>query len=369
MNAAPSTPQGFDVGPAHVLQGFGSNGAPKAATAVEHDASVIRQFLLLNVPLEDALSNVHGALQMTGLELMTLTHVDDDQWLAVVHHRSKVMGFAFTDVAACSLNDGEEPRAVFLGHDFRRWVSLLRASHQPASMAGQITGLEAVMEALRNGVAIDRVLVDRAHDTTELRVMCEAAGIPLEEGSTNDLWRMSADGAQVALALTGRPQSETLEDVMAAGGCVWLFDGVEYSTNLGFAIRTAEVSGADAVLLNVSKTHEERRTIRRASMRADRFIPVVYTTTDAILEAAETNNIRIVAAEDVGTNGPWDEDLTGDVILVVGAERDGVSPEVLAAADAVVKLPMDGFVPSYNLQVAVSVLAVEALRQRQSLGN
>ena len=236
-------------------------------------------------------------------------------------------------------------------------------------MAGQITGLDAVMEALRSGVAIDRVLVDRAHDTTELRALCEAAGIPLEEGSTNDLWRMSADGAQVALALTGRRQSETLEDVIAAGGCVWLFDGVEYSTNLGFAIRTAEVSGADAVLLNVSKTHEERRTIRRASMRADRFIPVVYTTTKAILEAAEANKFRIVAAEDVGTNGPWDEDLTGDVILVVGAERDGVSPEVLGAADAVVKLPMDGFVPSYNLQVAVSVLAVEALRQRQSLGN
>ena len=54
---------------------------------------------------------------------------------------------------------------------------------------------------------------------------------------------------------------------------------------------------------------------------------------------------------------------------MVGAEREGVSPEVLGAADAVVKLPMDGFVPSYNLQVAVSVLALEALRQRQSLGN
>ena len=369
MNAAPSTPQGLNVGPAHVLQGFGSDGAPEATAAVEDDAHIIRQFLLLNVPLKHALPNVHGALEMTGLKFVALPDVDDDQRLTVLHHRTKVVRFAFTDVAACSLNDGEEPRAVLLGHDFRRWVSLLRASHQPASMAGQITGLKAVMEALRSGVAIDRVLVDRAHDTTELRALCETAGIPLEEGSTNDLWRMSADGAQVALALTGRPQSETLEDVMAAGGCVWLFDGVEYSTNLGFAIRTAEVSGADAVLLNVSKTHEERRTIRRASMRADRFIPVVYTTTEAILEAAKANNVRIVAAEDIGTNGPWDEDLTGDVILVVGAERDGVSPEVLAAADAVVKLPMDGFVPSYNLQVAVSVLAVEALRQRQSLGN
>ena len=235
-------------------------------------------------------------------------------------------------------------------------------------MAGQITGLEAVMEALEEGVAIDRVLVDRDHDTAALRALCEAADIPLEEGSTNDLWRMSADGAQIALALTGRPQSESLEEVMASGGCVWLFDGVEYSTNLGFAIRTAEVSGADAVLLNVSKTHEERRTIRRASMRADRFIPVVYTSTDDILKAAKGQGFRIVVAEDIGEQGPWDEDLTGDVILVVGAEREGVSQPVLEAADAVVKLPMDGFVPSYNLQVAVSVLAVEALRQRESRG-
>jgi tRNA G18 (ribose-2'-O)-methylase SpoU len=235
-------------------------------------------------------------------------------------------------------------------------------------MAGQITGLEAVMEALEQGVAIDRVLVDREHDTAALRALCEAAEVPLEEGSTNDLWRMSADGAQVALALTGRPQSETLEEVMTAGGCVWLFDGVEYSTNLGFAIRTAEVSGADAVLLNVSKTHEERRTIRRASMRADRFIPVVYTSTDEILEAVKAHGFRIVVAEDVGEKGPWDENMTGDVILVVGAEREGVSDQVLEAADAVVKLPMDGFVPSYNLQVAVSVLAVEALRQRKSRG-
>ena len=179
-------------------------------------------------------------------------------------------------------------------------------------MAGQITGLKAVMEALENGVAIDRVLVDRDHDTSALRALCEAAGIPFEEGSTNDLWRMSADGAQVALALTGRTQHETLDEVMKAGGCIWFFDGVEYSTNLGFAIRTAEVSGANAVVLNVAKTHEERRTIRRASMRADRFIPVVYSDTNAILQSAKDHGVRLIAAEDVGEAGPWDEDLTGE---------------------------------------------------------
>jgi len=138
-------------------------------------------------------------------------------------------------------------------------------------MAGQITGAPAVLEALQQGVDITLVLVDRDKNTDEIRELCKQRNIPIEEGSTNDLWRMSANGHQDALALTGRVMHETLDEVLAHGGTVFFFDGVEYSTNLGFAIRTAEVSGADAVLLNVEKTHEERRTIRRSSSRADRF--------------------------------------------------------------------------------------------------
>jgi len=245
----------------------------------------------------------------------------------------------------------------------------LSTSPHPEAVAEQITGLEAVTAALEQGVSIDRVLVDRDHDTAALRALCEARDIPLEEGSANDLWRMSSDGAQVALALVGRPQWTTLEEVVEAGGCIWFFDGVEYSTNLGFAIRTAEVSGAHAVLLNVHKTHEERRTIRRASMRADRFIPVIYSSTEEILTAVTKRGLTMIAAEDIGVKSPWEVDMSGDVVLVVGAEREGVSSAVLEACDEVVRLPMEGFVPSYNLQVAVSVMAVEALRQRQTKGN
>ena len=231
-------------------------------------------------------------------------------------------------------------------------------------MAGQITGAEAVCQALLSGQPIDRVLVDREKDTTLIRDLCKQHNIPLEEGSTNDLWRMSSAGHVEALALIGRFQTESLDELMSRGGTIWFFDGVTYSTNLGFAIRTAEVSGADGVVLNVAKTHEERRTIRRASMRADRFIPVIYSNTEEIIAKAKQYNLPIIVAEDVGDRGPWDVDMTGDILLVVGAERDGVSQQTLDNADFVVKLPMNGFVPSYNLQVAVSVLAVEALKQK-----
>ena len=75
-------------------------------------------------------------------------------------------------------------------------------------MAGQITGAEAVLQALNDDEPITMVLVDREKDTTAIRAMCESKGIRLEEGSTNDLWRMSADGHVDALALFGRRPEE-----------------------------------------------------------------------------------------------------------------------------------------------------------------
>ena len=227
-------------------------------------------------------------------------------------------------------------------------------------MSLQITGVDDVLEALKNGTDIELVLVDRDEDCSEIRDLCLMRSIRVVEGSSTDLWRMSANGQQKALALVGRQPEGTLEEVFSREGAIWLFDGVEYAPNLGFGIRTAEVSGATAVIINVTKTHEERRTVRRASMRAVRFIPVVYATTEEILAAC---NRRIVVAEDVGEKAPWDIDLTGDIMLVVGGENAGVSKEILGAADDIVRLPMPGFVPSYNLQVAVSALAMERLRQ------
>ena len=232
--------------------------------------------------------------------------------------------------------------------------------HCRVSMSLQITGEADVLEALKSGVEIKLVLVDREEDCSEIIKLCKERSIKVTEGSATDLWRMSANGQQKVLALVEREPSGTLEEVFEREGAIWLFDGVEYAPNLGFGVRTAEVSGATAVIINVSKTHEERRTIRRASMRATRFIPVVYATTAEILAAC---NRRIVVAEDVGGKAPWESDLTGDVMLVVGAENAGVSKEVLDAADEIVRLPMPGFIPSYNLQVAISSLAIERLRQ------
>jgi TrmH family RNA methyltransferase len=82
-----------------------------------------------------------------------------------------------------------------------------------------------------------------------------------------------------------------------------------------------------------------------------------------VLESARSAGHRVFAIENTGALAPWDVDLTGPSLFVVGGEADGIPSDVLAKCDDVLRLPMAGFIPSYNLQSAVSVVAIERLRQ------
>ncbi len=167
------------------------------------------------------------------------------------------------------------------------------------------------------------------------------------------------------LGLVGRRPGADLEQLLSCGGAVWLLVNVAYPGNAGFAIRTAEVSGADGIVLDAPGfDHVARRQATRASMRADRYMPVLWETSGVVLERARAQGRRVIAIEDCGKLAAFEVDLTGPVLLVVGGEDQGIPAAVLAEADAVVRIPMRGFIRSYNLQTAVAVVAVERLRQQ-----
>ena len=64
----------------------------------------------------------------------------------------------------------------------------------------------------------------------------------------------------------------------------------------------------------------------------------------------------------------YDEDLAKPTAIVFGNERDGVSPEGMAAADGTVYIPMHGLVESLNISVSCAVTLYEAMRQRRARG-
>ena len=234
-------------------------------------------------------------------------------------------------------------------------------------MSMQRCGIDAIEAALDAGEDITRVLALRDCDDPRLSALlnrCIDSGIDVILGSENDLWRMAETSPALALALVGREPDADLDTLLERGGLIWMLAGAQYQTNIGYCIRVAEASGASGLIVTGEWTSDDRHRIVRAAMRTHRFMPVIFAGDG--LEALESWTGRGVAIEDVGTDEPWDADLTGDVILIVGGENAGISDELLAAADQTIRIPMAGFTPSYNLQAPMAVVAVEALRQRRS---
>ncbi len=193
-----------------------------------------------------------------------------------------------------------------------------------------------------------------------------ASGAVVRSVSARVVERLShALPAADVLALVGDPPDATLDALLGREGPVWLLVGVAYPGNAGFAIRTAEVSGAAGIAIEAAFRREERREALRMSMRADWFMPVLWEDADVVVERARAAGRRIVGIEDVGPRAPFEVDLRGPVLFAIGGEEPGLPPELLACADEILRIPMRGFIRSYNLQAALAMVAGERLRQTE----
>jgi len=234
----------------------------------------------------------------------------------------------------------------------------------------QRCGEDEILASIESDEKIDLLLVKRGSTSEKLKEILEFAEkleIKVIQGSENDLWRMSrnnSDGIPNILALVGRNPDSSLQEVFSNGGLIWLLAGAAYPVNIGFCIRTAEVSGASAVIIDAELNNQERSAAKRASMKSHRFLPVHWTSGIDAIRKAKESGFRIISVEDVGTTAPWDVDMTGNIVLIVGGEKHGISEEILMESDEIVRIPMSGFVPSFNLQAPLSAVAIEAQRQR-----
>jgi TrmH family RNA methyltransferase len=230
----------------------------------------------------------------------------------------------------------------------------------------QLAGIAAAEAALAAG-ELRLLLVDGSARDPRLAVLvarAREAGVRVRSATPRVIERLSlvAPPPEV-LGLAGRDPDAELDAVLARRGAIWLLVGVAYPGNVGMAIRTAEVSGADAVVVEPAFDHTGKRAALRASMRADRFMPVLWERPERLLEASARSGHALLALDDAGGRAPWELDLRGPCIFVVGAENGGIPAALLARAHARIRVPMAGFIPCYNLQAAVSAVAVERLRQ------
>ena len=141
---------------------------------------------------------------------------------------------------------------------------------------------------------------------------------------------------------------------------------IEKPGNLGAMLRSADASGADAVLVVGEAVDPENPNVIRASTGAVFALPLAVAGHQQALAWLRDRGLQIAAASPAARRVYWEADLRPPTALVVGAEDRGLPPDWLEAADLQLRIPMEGSADSLNASVSAALLLYEALRQQSS---
>jgi tRNA G18 (ribose-2'-O)-methylase SpoU len=172
----------------------------------------------------------------------------------------------------------------------------------------QVSSIEEIESLLIEDSPLRLLLVRRGTTTPRTSAAVQRAKelrLKVRAASANDLRRMSAcEPPAEILGLVGPDPAADRKSMFVQGGAVWLIVGVAYPGNAGFMIRTAEVSGADGIVIDTDLIGRGRQRALRAAMSADRFFPVRWESAETTLRAAKEARKRMLAIEDCGKSMP-----------------------------------------------------------------
>jgi TrmH family RNA methyltransferase len=176
------------------------------------------------------------------------------------------------------------------------------------------------------------------------------------------------EGADGWLGVVRSPQTELAALRLPAAPLVLVCEAVEKPGNLGAMLRTADAAGAAAVIAVDPRADWTNPNVVRASKGALFTVPVATATRDELVAWARAAGLRLVAATPAASLDYTAADLAGGVAIMVGTEHEGLTAELMAAADERVVIPMRGQINSLNVATSAALLLYEAVRQRGRRG-
>ena len=145
---------------------------------------------------------------------------------------------------------------------------------------------------------------------------------------------------------------------------VLILDGIRDPGNLGSLLRTAAVSGVQAVFLLPGCADAFAPKVVRAGMGVHFRLPILAMEWDAI--RSHLSGFKLVLAEMEAPLSCWQADFHEKTALVIGGEAEGASPTSRQVCTETIHIPMAPGSESLNAAVAGAILMFEVKRQRDS---
>ena len=248
------------------------------------------------------------------------------------------------------------------------------AEHRSDILAGR----HAVMEAMKAGRGINRILLADGLHGSGVRELCDLAreyGVATDVVSRSKLDAAVPEGVrhQGVIAYAAPVSYVSVEEIIAAARArgedplLLLLDGIEDPQNLGALLRTADAAGVHGILLPRRHSVPLTETVARVSAGALEYVPVARIGNIAqTMRALKEQGFWIAGADMAGEETYDRANLTGALVLVIGSEGRGMSRLTREICDFTVRLPMCGKINSLNASAAGAILMYEAQRQRRA---
>lgn len=238
-----------------------------------------------------------------------------------------------------------------------------------------IIGRNPVLEAIRSGRAVDKILIKKGkYEGSIVPIVKKAkeAGIIIQEVDKAKLDSIAEGGNhQGAIAYVSAYEYVSVGDILSIAASkgeppfVIICDKITDPHNLGAILRTANCVGAHGVIIPKRGSAMLNSVVAKTSAGAVEYTKVAKVTNLAsAIDDLKERGMWIAGADMDGTE-MYSVDLTGSLGIVIGSEGEGISRLVREKCDFIASIPMNGQINSLNASVAAGVLMYEALRQRK----
>jgi len=238
-----------------------------------------------------------------------------------------------------------------------------------------IAGRNAVIEAFRAGVNIDKVFIAKGEQDATLRHIASTAreaGVVVSDADKRKLDSLYTGTHQGVVAVLAYSEYVSVSEILDIAKernekpLIVICDEITDPNNLGAIIRTAHAAGAHGVIIPKRRSAGLTVAVAKSSSGALFHMPVarVPNITAAIKELKDAG-VWIYGAMPDGLNDVWETDFTDSVAFVIGSEESGISRLVAENCDFKVKIQMSGKLSSLNASVSAAILLYEAVRQRR----
>lgn len=241
-----------------------------------------------------------------------------------------------------------------------------------------IFGIRAVIEAIRAGREIDRLLIkkDLSGELSaelfevirEYRLVSQR--VPIEK--LNKITRKNHQGVIAILSpISYASLDELIPSVFESGKTPFfvLLDGLTDVRNFGAIARTCECAGVDAIIIPERNSVSVNADAVKTSAGALNHIPVARVRNiNSAIKLLKNSGVTVVGVSEKTNQNYTEADFSLPTALVLGAEDTGIAMENIRECDVLAAIPMFGNINSLNVSVAAGVVIYEVIRQRATLG-